>query len=637
MITLSRWVQAPVAQALGWTLVHFVWEGVLIAAFLAALRGAGRGASSRWRYTLTCLALFAMPLAFAITLVHVWSAAPNAAAISVAGVSQHAPLLAPAPIAPLTTEPATVWDRLPWVVPFWMAGVLLFYVRSLGGWWFADRLRRKGVCPAPGEWRQRLQALANRMRVARPAALLESCLTDVPVVIGWLRPVILMPVGLLAGLPAAQVELILIHELAHIRRYDYLVNLLQSLVEGLLFYHPAVWWVSGLVRAERENCCDDEVVSLNGDARGYAAALAVLEESRWPAREPALAVTGGSLIRRIRRLLQEPEGPRVTMAPVFTAGLLLVSVAVALSAWQPNWPPAPEPQPAAPPPPQAVAKPSPLPQQETPAKPRAEKETPYRKWLNEDVAYIIEDREREAFKRLQTDEEREKFIEQFWLRRDPTPGTPQNEFKEEHYRRIAYTNVHFADGHVAGWKTDRGRIYITYGPPDEIESHPAGGSYRRPSEQGGGETSTFPFEQWRYRYIEGIGTNVIIEFVDSTRSGEYRMTMDPSEKDVSLNVPGRLSATFTSKAGATVQVSAGNWVLISIPLNAYGNHRVSVYGKITAHAGGVVQVFEDTLPGPLPAYRKGSTMQPGTYQFAFVLKDLDTGAVVNDAVEFFVK
>ncbi len=168
---------------------------------------------------------------------------------------------------------------------------------------------------------------------------------------------------------------------------------------------------------------------------------------------------------------------------------------------------------------------------------RQELETPYRKWLNEDVSYIITDEERAAFKKLQTDDEREQFIENFWLRRDPTPDTIENEYKEEHYRRIAYANEHYASG-IPGWKSDRGRIYITYGPPDEIEDHSSGGFYERPPEEGGGETSTFPFQQWRYRYIDGIGNNVIIEFVDPTMSGEFRMTMDPSEKDALLYVPG---------------------------------------------------------------------------------------------------
>lgn len=167
---------------------------------------------------------------------------------------------------------------------------------------------------------------------------------------------------------------------------------------------------------------------------------------------------------------------------------------------------------------------------------RKELEGPFRKWLNEDVTYIITDEERTAFKRLQTDEEKEQFIEQFWLRRDPTPDSSENEFKEEHYRRIAYANERFASG-IPGWKADRGRIYIAFGPADEVESHPSGGTYERPIEEGGGTTSTFPFEKWRYRWIEGIGNDVIIEFVDPTMTGEYRMTMDPSEKDALLYVP----------------------------------------------------------------------------------------------------
>ncbi len=190
------------------------------------------------------------------------------------------------------------------------------------------------------------------------------------------------------------------------------------------------------------------------------------------------------------------------------------------------------------------------------AKLRKELETPYRKWLNEDVTYIITDEERQAFKRLNTDEEREQFIEQFWLRRDPTPDTEENEFKEEHYRRIAYANEHYASG-IPGWKTDRGRIYITYGPPDEIDSHPSGGSYERPIEEGGGETSTYPFEDWRYRYIEGIGNDVNIEFVDPTMTGEYRMTMDPSEKDALLYVPGA-GLTLYEQMGMTNKTARFN-------------------------------------------------------------------------------
>ena len=160
----------------------------------------------------------------------------------------------------------------------------------------------------------------------------------------------------------------------------------------------------------------------------------------------------------------------------------------------------------------------------------------YKKWLNEDVVWIITDEERAAFKQLTNDEERDNFIEAFWQRRDPTPDTEENEYKEEHYRRIAYANEHFAAG-IPGWKTDRGRIYIMYGPPDEIDSHPSGGTYERPMEEGGGETSTFPFEDWRYRYLEGIGQEVIIEFVDTCMCGDYHMTIDRSEKDALKETP----------------------------------------------------------------------------------------------------
>jgi GWxTD domain-containing protein len=160
----------------------------------------------------------------------------------------------------------------------------------------------------------------------------------------------------------------------------------------------------------------------------------------------------------------------------------------------------------------------------------------YKKWLNEDVVWIITDEERAAFKQLSNDEERDNFIEAFWQRRDPTPDTEENEYKEEHYRRIAYANEHFAAG-IPGWKSDRGRIYIMYGPADEIDSHPSGGTYERPMEEGGGETSTFPFEDWRYRYLEGIGQEVIIEFVDTCMCGDFHMTLDRSEKDALLYTP----------------------------------------------------------------------------------------------------
>jgi GWxTD domain-containing protein len=215
-----------------------------------------------------------------------------------------------------------------------------------------------------------------------------------------------------------------------------------------------------------------------------------------------------------------------------------------------------------------------------------EMESPYKKWLSDEVPYIITDEERAAFKKLGTDDEREQFIEQFWERRNPNPGSPENEFKEEYYRRIAYANEHYASG-IPGWRTDRGRIYIMWGPPDEIESHPSGGSYSRPIEEGGGETSTYPFETWRYRYLEGIGTNVILEFVDPTMTGEYHLTMNPGEKDALLHVPnagltlmeqmGMASKRdrFTRSDGMTIGMSPGG-----TPESMQEFTRLDLYAKI---------------------------------------------------------
>src|SRR5467141_548838 len=194
---------------------------------------------------------------------------------------------------------------------------------------------------------------------------------------------------------------------------------------------------------------------------------------------------------------------------------------------------APDPNPQAPPQNQKLTKD----QKQKMKRTLKELDNSFKTWLNEDVTYIISPEERTAFLQLETNEEREQFIEQFWLRRSSNPDMPDNDFKEEHYRRIAYANEHYASG-IPGWKTDRGRMYIMWGPADEVDSHPTGGTYDRPMEEGGGSTSTYPWETWRWRYLEGIGENIILEFVDPSGSGEYHLTMDPSEKDALLHVPG---------------------------------------------------------------------------------------------------
>ena len=543
MQVLERLVQTPLAAAVGWALLHSLWQGTLVVLLLGVGFACVSSRPARLRYAIACAALGVMPLVFAIT---VWWSLPGAHSHALIGIGQSlipGPLAGPYPRAALPTLPWT--SRLPWLAPLWMAGALLLWMRACIAWGAAQRLQRRGVCAAASEWQARLDRIQHQLRFSRPVRLMESCFTEVPVAVGFLRPVILMPIGLLAGLPAEQVEAFVIHELAHIRRCDYLVNLMQSFVEGLLFYHPAVWWISGKVRQERENCCDDIVVAFTQNRAGYAAALTALEEKRWLAADAALAANGGSLVKRIRRLLGH-DRPRVGAAPLLA--LLLIPACFALAAWKSLPAKSIAPQVAVDPAlAQALARTTEARRQleiinlegvgrrleqtnrllaQAPAQaPQPRRASPYELWLQEDVAYIITPQEKTEFLGLQTDQQREHFIAQFWRRRDPTPGTPRNEFQEEHYRRIAYANDHFEFSGAAGWKTDRGRIYIWFGPPDERDVHEKGGV------DSDGTSIAAPFEWWRYRFIEGIGSDVNMEFIDRDRTGNYRMTKDPAGPD----------------------------------------------------------------------------------------------------------
>jgi len=426
---LESWVNTPLANAVGWALFHSLWEGAFIAAALVVLLRFVR--SSNIRYWIACLALTAIVSAFAATLIYFLPASGRSLAVTQAPVFPVwrvvAELGAGSGEAPLALA-------IPWLAPLWLTGVGLFYLRHTAGWISANRLRRRGVCCAPEAWQNRFSQLAAALRVSKPVRLLESCLAEAPMVIGHFRPVVLIPVGMLAGLPADQAEAILLHELAHIARYDYLLNVCQRLIEGLLFYHPAVWWISHVIRTERENCCDDAVVAWSGDAHGYAVALTALEQNRCSGREPAVAATGGSLVKRIHRLFY-PGIPNGNWTSVLAAAVLMAGAAAALTAWQPQLSP-----------------------------PENSPESASSKWLDQDVVYIISDQERAAFEKLASDPERTKFIEQFWLRRDPTPGTPENEFKTEHYRRIAFANTHYrsASGRP-GWQAIAGTFISSTG------------------------------------------------------------------------------------------------------------------------------------------------------------------------------
>jgi GWxTD domain-containing protein len=486
MRLFQTFIASPLAGAIGWTLVHSLWEGAVISAVLAAVLVGVR--PSRARYVAACGAMLAMLACFMFTFARVMPAGAQALRLL-------SPTSMPASVAPPLTNTPVPWQvRLaivvPWLAPFWIAGVLLMYGERIAGCVSARRLRRKGVCCASSHWQREVARLSARLRISRPVKLLESCLTDVPMVLGHFRPLILMPVGLLAGIPPAQVEAVFLHELAHVRRCDYLVNLLQRFVEGLLFYHPAVWWFSKVIGAERENCCDDVVVSIGRDAHQYAVALVTLEQNRVTGRVPAVPAIGGNPVKRIRRLLYpKPSG---ALAPFLAAGILIATAVVSLAGWKAS-----------------------LRQDQPPAtESAAEKTLPpaYAHWLEGPISYLITPQEKHAFLRLATDEERDEFIKQFWKRRNPTPGSPKNVFKEEFYRRIAYADQHFPYSRVSGWKTDMGHVWIAWGPPDEIEDHSKG--THRP----------YAVNDWYYGYIPGVGGNVHITFVDRTGNGDYRVS-----------------------------------------------------------------------------------------------------------------
>jgi GWxTD domain-containing protein len=478
-------VENPWCASFGWTLLHSLWQGAAAAVALAMVMLATK--SPRVRYAVGCFAMLAVFVAFVITLVHL---APHAATRSLATRPLPPPIWQRNIVREANSWTLSLATIAPWLAPFWFLGVVIFYLRYAAGLISLNRLSRRGVCAAPEIWQTKLANLKQQLRLSRPVVLLESALAGAPMLIGHLRPVILMPIGLLAGLPSAQVETILLHELAHVRRHDYLLNALQNMLDGFLFYHPAIWWISHTIRAEREKCCDDVVVTISGDAHQYARALTALEETRSFGRQPAVAAKGGSLMKRIRRLLY-PSVPAVSWSPVIASSVLLLTAALTFGAWQQADPLRARVLQACPDSAHSSAKPM-----------------DYQKWLNEDVFYIIDDAEREAFQKLTTDDERGCFVYQFWERRNPTPGSDENKFKAEHYRRIAYANAHFASS-VPGWQTDRGHMYIVYGPPDEIDAHP--------------KATPHPYQSWGYSHVEGASGLSTFNFVDRTGHGDYHL------------------------------------------------------------------------------------------------------------------
>lgn len=322
---------SPVVLQAGWMLVHFLWQGAGIAALLAVALLALRRGSAQTRYAAACAALLGMAACPLVTLAALhWRAASDSARLTALLAPlppRFAPqLLASGSFAPLPARPlGTLESLLPAAVVLWCAGVLLLTIRALGGWLLVRRLCRTAH-PVGRGLGARAAEMARAMGIRRGIDLRLSARIQVPSVVGCVRAVILFPVGALAGLPTPQLEALLAHELAHVRRHNYLVNLIQTAVETLLFYHPAVWWVTRRIRAERENCCDDIAVAFLGDRRVYASALASLEELG--AARLAMAAAGGELLDRIRRILGEPI-MQTNRPAVFLAAALALALASA--------------------------------------------------------------------------------------------------------------------------------------------------------------------------------------------------------------------------------------------------------------------------------------------------------------------
>lgn len=345
---LNAWLSQPIVEQLGWVLVHFVWQGALVAGLLAGALALMRREQARLRYAVSLVALAALLALPAATWMTLPSHAPSGGEVAIA--ARVLPVMGPAPAAstmPTAAAPtvwttslqATIHGSLPWLVAGWLVGVIVLGARLFGGWICTARLRRRHARPIGDVWQRRVEDLANRLELRRAVRVRQSSRVDVPMVMGWLRPIVLVPAGVLTGLPPQQVDALIAHELSHIQRHDVLVGWIQVVAETLLFYHPAVWWVSRQLRIEREHCCDDRAVAVCRDRLTYARALTTLATQRTAQPAGALAASDGSLLTRIRRLVKPASTPstrdRMTAALALGAVLAVLGVVGACATQRP--------------------------------------------------------------------------------------------------------------------------------------------------------------------------------------------------------------------------------------------------------------------------------------------------------------
>ncbi len=507
--------EEPLVNAFGWSLLHFVWEGAMVAGLLAVVLKLLSGRSAEVRYGIACGALVLLTVLPLVTFRYLAVTSHAAGRVIMDSAAPRMPVMRldggmSGGADSWVREVASALDRiLPWILVGWLAGAILFLGRLNVGLVVARRMKSLATQAVSAELQRVFGRLKEGLGIARPVRLMQSALVQVPTVIGWLRPVVLIPVGCLMGLSPVQIEAIFAHELAHIRRHDYLVSVLQSLVEAVLFYHPAVWWVSKHVRKEREDCCDDLAVRTSGDSLAYAKALSLLEEQRSTYPAVSLGANGGALVMRIKRLLGYEEAPAFSqMAGMTLLAVMIAGTALGIGVMARG---------------QSTAEKKLAAEQA--AGPRPQMAELYQKWMDEDVVWIITPEERAKFSKLANDGERNEFIKRFWERRGREMPGGENAFRTEYYGRIAYANEHFAAS-VPGWKTDRGRIYILYARPDSIDSHPLGG-----------EGDAKPFEVWHYKGIEENSPavqgahvtkkNVDMKFVDTCSCGNFLLQAAP--------------------------------------------------------------------------------------------------------------